>query len=123
LRGDKELSTNFYLHGTTEEDYTGIRSLAAAKVSVKSHVVRHGSTWEVSVDLKNVSAVPALMVNAKVVREKSGDPILPAFFDDNYIALMPGERRAIHIELNDADTRGERARAIVGGFNLAPRPM
>src|SRR6185437_9785524 len=122
-RGDMVLSTNFYLHGTTEEDYTGIRSLAPANLSIKSHIARRGQAWQISVDLKNESAVPALMVNAKVVREKSGDPILPAFYDDNYIALMPGEHRTIHIELDNADTRGERPRVTVGGFNLAPRPL
>jgi hypothetical protein len=31
---------------------------------------------------------------------------------------MPGERRAIRTELNNADVRGESPRAIVEGFNL-----
>ena len=61
---------------------------------------------------------PALMVRAKVVREKSGDRILPALYDDNYVALMPGERRTIHAELNNADTRGETPRVVVEGFNI-----
>ncbi len=118
LHGDKVLSTNFYLHGTTEEDYTGLRTLGPAKVSMKPHIARRGQAWEISVDLKNESAVPALMVNVKVVREKSSDPILPAFYDDNYIALMPGDRRTLHINLDDADTRGEHPRVVVTGFNL-----
>ena len=58
------------------------------------------------------------MVRIKAVREKSGDVIAPALFDDNYIALMPGERRTIHVELEAADARGERPRTEVGGFNL-----
>jgi hypothetical protein len=57
------------------------------------------------------------MVRLKVVREKSGDRILPAIYTDNYISLMPGERRAIRTELNHADTRGERPRMVVEGFN------
>lgn len=118
LRGGKVLSTNFYLHGNTEEDYTGLRSLAEAKVAVKSHVTHRGEKWEISIELKNESDAPALMVNAKLVREKSGDPILPAFFDDNYVALMPGERRTLHAELENADTRGEQPRVVVNGFNV-----
>jgi hypothetical protein len=31
---------------------------------------------------------------------------------------MPGERRTIHIQLEDADTRGERPRLVLYGFNL-----
>jgi len=52
------------------------------------------------------------------VREKSGDRILPAIYSDNYVALMPGERRTIRTELENADTRGERPRVVVEGFNV-----
>ena len=58
------------------------------------------------------------MVRVKAVREKSGDRILPALYDDNYVALMPGEKRTIRTELENADTRGERPRIVVDGFNV-----
>ncbi|HKO13627.1 MAG TPA: glycoside hydrolase family 2 protein, partial [Acidobacteriaceae bacterium] len=70
-------------------------------------------------DLRNVSKTPALMVRIKLVREKSGDLIAPALFDDNYIALMPGERRTLHVQVQDQDTRGETPKIIVEGYNLA----
>ena len=123
LRGKQVLSTNFYLHGTTEEDYAGIRSLQEASVRRHFHVEKLGSKWEISVDLRNKSDVPALMVRAKVLGEKSSDSILPAFFDDNYIALMPGERRTLHVTVDDADTHGEKPVVAVYGFNLAPGKM
>ena len=69
-------------------------------------------------DLTNPSNEPALMVRVKAVREKSGDRILPAIYSDNYVALMPGEKRAITTELEDADTRGEKPRIAVEGFNV-----
>jgi hypothetical protein len=31
---------------------------------------------------------------------------------------MPGERRTIHIQIENADTRGERPRLVLYGFNL-----
>lgn len=117
-RGDEALSTNFYLHGTTEEDYTGIRSLAPAQVTLRTRIVKSGSQWKIAAELNNASTVPALMVRVKAVRERSADPIVPALYDDNYIALMPGERCTIHIELEDADTRGERPRVVLKGYNL-----
>jgi hypothetical protein len=69
--------------------------------------------------LHNVSKTPALMVRVKAVRSKSGDLIVPALFDDNYIALMPGEKRTISISLEDADTRGEKPSVRLRGYNLA----
>ena len=68
--------------------------------------------------LRNSGSQPALMVRVKAVREKSGDRILPALYSDNYIALMPGEKRTIQTELENADTRGERPRIVIEGFNL-----
>jgi hypothetical protein len=62
------------------------------------------------------------MVRVKVVRDKSGDPIAPAFYDDNYIALMPGERQSIHVEFDNADARGEKPRVVMEGFNTAAAP-
>jgi len=42
---------------------------------------------------------------------------LPALYSDNYIALMPGERRVIRTTLDNADTRGEPPRIVIEGFN------
>ena len=69
-------------------------------------------------ELNNPAKAPALMVHSKVVRAKSGDRILPALFSDNYVALMPGERRTIRTEVEEADTRGEGPRIAVEGFNV-----
>jgi hypothetical protein len=114
-----EISRNFYLRGLTENDYTGIRDLKPATVEMQSRVRREGDAWLITADLRNKSSVPALMVRVKAVQAKSGDPILPAIFDDNYIALMPGESRTLHITVENADTRGEKPRLVMKGFNLA----
>lgn len=114
-----ELSRNFYLRGLTENDYTGIRDLKPANVAMKSRIRRDGESWQMTAELENRSAVPALMVRVKVVRSKSGDPILPALFDDNYIALMPHEKRTLHVSVLDVDTRGEKPRLALKGYNLA----
>ena len=81
-----------------------------AKVEAKTRITHHGSRWAIIAQLHNVSTSPALMVRVKAVRAKTGDPILPALYNDNYIALMPGERKSISVELEDADTRGEKPR-------------
>jgi len=117
--GDQVISTNFYLRGENgTEDYHVIRALAKAKVVVATHVERQGPRWRLATELHNVSDAPALMVKVKAVRENTGDRILPVLYSDNYIAVMPGERQIITTEVSDADTRGERPRIVVEGFNL-----
>ncbi len=119
LRGATAISSNFYLRALKEGDYTAIRQLPKVNLEAATRVERQGARWLLTTDVRNTSAQPALMVRLKVVREKTGDRILPAIYSDNYIALMPGERRTLRTELEHADTRGERPRMVVEGFNVA----
>jgi hypothetical protein len=117
-RGARTLSSNDYMRGVDEGNYRAIRQLAKAHVHAVTTTERRGDSWEISTTLQNMSAWPALMTRLKVVRETSGDRILPAIYSDNYVTLMPGEHRTIQTEVRQADTRGERPKIVVGGFNV-----
>jgi hypothetical protein len=121
-RGGQTISDNFYLRGLEEYNFRAIRKLPNVKVQAAVKPEKHGSRWILTAELKNTSDQPALMVRVKAVREKTGDRILPAIYNDNYVALMPGEQRTIRTELEDADTRGEHPRIVVEGFNVETSP-
>lgn len=116
-REGKLVSENFYWRGTEEGNYRALRELPKVKLEVATRVERQGSHWLMSTELRNVSQSPAIMVRLKVVRDKSGNRILPAIYSDNYVALMPGERRTIVTQVEHSDTRGETPRVVVEGFN------
>ncbi|HMD86026.1 MAG TPA: discoidin domain-containing protein [Terriglobia bacterium] len=117
-RGAETVSTNFYMRGPAEGNYRAIRQLPKVNLEAATRVERKENRWQLTTELHNSSNQPALMVRLKAVREKAGDRILPAIYSDNYIALMPGERRTIRTELEHADTRGETPRIVVEGFNV-----
>jgi len=118
MHGEDPVSENFYLRGLEEGNYRAIRDLPKVKLEAATRVERRGDFWILTTELHNPSQQPALMIRLKAVREKSGDRILPAIYGDNYVSLMPGERRTIRTELAQADTRGERPRITVEGFNV-----
>jgi hypothetical protein len=118
-QGTVVVSRNDYVRSLVEGDYRAIRSLANARVGASTTVKREGEVWRLSTALQNGSAWPALMTRLKVVRGVSGDRILPAIFDDNYVLLMPGERRVLQTEVRHEDTRGETPKILVSGFNVA----
>ncbi len=118
-RGNEVVSDNFYWRGVESGHFQALRQLGNVTLTAETHAEKKGGTWLVTTELKNDSSVPALMVRVKAVREKSGDRILPAIYSDNYVALMPGETRALRTEVEDADTRGERPKIVVEGFHLA----
>jgi hypothetical protein len=113
-------STNFYLRGAEQGNFRAIRTLGRAKVTASTTSELRGDRWFLVTELKNTSTVPALFLRVEAVREASGDRILPAIYDANYIALMPNESRTVRTELYQRDTRGEKPRVVVRGFHLAP---
>jgi Glycosyl hydrolase 2 galactose-binding domain-like/Exo-beta-D-glucosaminidase Ig-fold domain/Glycosyl hydrolases family 2/NedA-like, galactose-binding domain len=115
-----QVSRNLYMRGTQEANLKAIRQLAKAQVKISTEAFRRGDIWKLTTQLHNLSDFPALMVRLKVVRDRTGDRILPVIYDDNYVTLMPGEQATIHTEVNHADTRGERPRMVVGGYNVKP---
>jgi hypothetical protein len=118
LRGQTLVSENFYWRGTEEGNYQALRTLPKARILSATRAEQRGGIWILTTELHNASSQPALMVHLKTVRGRSGDRILPALYNDNFVSLMPGEQRTIQTQVEDADTRGESPRILVEGFNV-----
>jgi Exo-beta-D-glucosaminidase Ig-fold domain/Glycosyl hydrolases family 2/Glycosyl hydrolases family 2, sugar binding domain/F5/8 type C domain len=118
-RGPEIVSENFYWRGLEDRDFRALRTLPRAQLAATTRTERTADRYVFTTELRNTSPTPALMVRLSTVRRASGDRILPAFFSDNYVALMPGETRTIRTQVDAADARGEEPRLLVEGFNVA----
>jgi hypothetical protein len=116
--GDETISDNFYWRGLEDGNYQALNDLPVIKLENSTKIHRSGNGWMVTTALKNQSQHPALMIRLKVVGKATRTRILPVFFSDNYVSLMPGEEKIITMKLKDSDTRGERPEVEVSGFNL-----
>jgi hypothetical protein len=116
--GERIISENFYWRGLENGNYQALRDLPEANIDNRSKVSKSGDEWLIMTTMKNTSATPALMVRLKVIGKKSGERILPVFFSDNYVSLMPGEEKVITMKLFDKDTRGEKPGVEISGFNI-----
>ncbi|MBB5712674.1 glycosyl hydrolase 2 galactose-binding domain-containing protein [Sphingomonas xinjiangensis] len=91
------VSENFYWRGRDTASYQALNGLA--KVTLAAQVaapVADGSDRLVRVTLSNPSQTPALNAKLTLVNGR-GERILPAFYSDNYVALLPGESRVIEV--------------------------
>ena len=48
--------------------------------------------------------------------------MLPVFYSDNYVSLVPGEIKTIDIDAADSDFNGEGALIVVDGWNVTVTP-
>ncbi|MDR0995963.1 MAG: discoidin domain-containing protein [Tannerella sp.] len=118
LKDGKAVSTNFYWRGKEDGNYKALLQVPKAKVDCATAIQKKDGTYLMTATLKNTSKAPAMMLHLEVKGEKDGQRILPVFFSDNYIFLMPGEERTINMQFQEADTRGQQPVLSLEGFNL-----
>ena len=119
--GDKIISDNFYWRGLEDGNYQALHKLPVVKLDNKSKVEKSGNNWIITTTLNNTSKSPVLMVRLKAVDSNSGERILPVFYSDNYVSLMPDEKKIIVTRLKDEDTHGEKPCIEISGFNCKIR--
>jgi exo-1,4-beta-D-glucosaminidase len=99
-------------------DLTALAGLRPVALKAKTKFSKAGPRIKFTVDLENPSADLAFQIELKVIRDGSGETVLPIFLDDNYISLLPGEKRKIAGFFAAEDLRGEQAVLEVGGWNV-----
>jgi len=72
------------------------------------------------VTVENTGSGLAFLVRLRLLKGKDGAEVLPVFFDDNYISLLPGEKRDITVRVRKPDLGGAKPILAVDGFNVAP---
>jgi exo-1,4-beta-D-glucosaminidase len=107
-----------YTPVSSYEDLTALQNLPKAKLEASGTSVSTADGPEVHLTLKNPSEHLAFQVRFGVRKKGQDAEILPVFWDDNYIELMPGESREISAKyLRTADT-SEPLEMTVAGWNI-----
>jgi len=70
------------------------------------------------VTIENPSKAVAFFVRLKVNKNKGGEEILPVVWQDNYISLLPGEKREITATYRSADLGNAKADVEAKGWNI-----
>ena len=83
------------------EDLTELANLPAAKLLAHAEMVKTMRGREVRVELENPSAALAFQVSA-AVRTSNGGLIAPVLWSDNWVEVVPGEKRVLTALLPDA---------------------
>jgi len=101
----------YYTPSREYADLTGLNSLPPANVDVQCQIAGEGSLL---VDLTNHSDTIAFFVELLLLDENTGEPVVPIFWQDNYVSLLPGETTRM---LCGFDNGVRRPALIVRGWN------
>jgi exo-1,4-beta-D-glucosaminidase len=115
---DEENSTWFVTPIKDFADLTALNALKPVILKAESDFSEDGPTTKVTVQLENPSPDLAFMVEVRVVRDATGETVLPVYLDDNYVTLLPKETRKISGLFATDDLGGERPVVKVGVWNV-----
>jgi beta-mannosidase len=92
----------------------GIEIVSRREVSRRCHLTavmtNHGNTI-------------ALLCHLQLRRRGDDERVLPVYYSDNYISLLPSESRTISIEASQEDLNGQEPRIVVDGWNVTDEAM
>ena len=112
-------NTNWYTTPTSEfADCSALSSLPKVKLKVVSRHSRNGDESQTQVSLENPGKSVAFFVRLKVTKGAGGPEILPVIWQDNYVSLLPGERRDISASYRTAELGTAKPQVEVSGWNL-----
>ena len=115
----KLISDNFYWKGATgdENNFTALDSMPIATLKASAIKKAEGNKLVLQVVLENTSDVPAIMTHLQLRNSVTNKRVLPVFYNDNYISLLPGESKTIFIEAALSDLNGQQPIIMIDGLN------
>lgn len=111
---DPEKVEWYYTPSKEYADFTALKDLPPADIQVEQHLLANG----LSVTLKNPSSRVAFFIEMKIIRDRTGRSVLPVFWDDNYVSLLPGETKQLTARFSQQDLHGEKPLLKYSGWNV-----
>jgi exo-1,4-beta-D-glucosaminidase len=113
--------SNWYTTPTTSyADYSSLAQLPKVKLNVASRTEHSANSQDAvtHVTVENPSKSLAFFVRLKLDKSKGGEEILPVVWQDNYISLLPGEKREITAAYHAGSTGGVKPEVEISGWNV-----
>jgi len=115
---DWEKSVWYTTPTSSYAEYTALAQLPKVKLKVSDRTERKGAEAVTHVTLENPDKSLAFFVRLKVNQGKNGQEVLPVLWQDNYISLLPGEKRELTATYRASELGTARPVVEVSGWNV-----
>jgi hypothetical protein len=114
-----QLSQNFYWLASHDSDYRKLNEMPAVSLQASAASETVGDEKQIIVTMTNPSQTTALTTKLTLLESANGPRILPAYYSDNYISLLPNEQRTIDITYSSSPAHTHPVVAL-RGWNITP---
>ncbi len=112
-------SWTYYTPSKEYADFTLLNTLPNVKLDVDYHIEKNDSKQEVVVTLNNVNDSISFFIELQLIDKTTGEVILPVLWKDNYISLLPHEKRNINAIFSVNENELENLDLRIKGWNLS----
>lgn len=117
------LSSNFYWQHVAQDQFAGLMDLPRVTLDAEASARTEGDNTIVTITLHNNTSNIALLSHLQLHQKKSGKRVLPVFYSDNYISLVPEKSSTVSIEAATKDLDGDLPLVEIDGFNVDVKPV
>jgi len=111
--------SNWYTTPTLSyADFTALSQLPKVKLKITSHTEHKGEETVTHVAVENPTKSLAFFVRFKVNKGSHGEEILPVLWEDNYLSLLPGEKREVSATYRTITLGAAQPSVEVSGWNV-----
>jgi len=115
------VSRNVYWRAGRESDYRAMSQMSEEPLQVfYTHRAEAGET-KYDVTLTNAGKLPALDVKLTLLDSHTQQRLLPAYYSDNYVSLLPGE--TVRISVTTPEAADREGLFTVRGWNVPEHPV
>ncbi len=118
-REEKIITDNTYWIPDSKGGFSGLQKMKAGELSVKAKYLKPGRVEVTLVNKQN--NVLAFFNRVSLVDADSKTRVLPAFYSDNYVTILPGEEKKLIIDYN-APASKKKLEVSISGWNSADIP-
>lgn len=116
---DFKETTWYWTPNKQHADLTGLNGMPMAEVTFDYTIDENEEEIHFKVDAHNKSDRIAFFTEFTLEDASTGEPLLPVFWNDNYISLLPGERRTLTGSADKIGGQDPREwRIVMNGLNL-----
>ena len=116
---EKLLSKNFYWRSEKPTDLIALNQLPAVTLDSSVRTERRAGEIVTTVSLTNPTKDIAFMAHLVLRDRPTGARILPAYYSDNYVSLLPGEQHTVTVTCAEKDGTPD-MKVGLEGRNIVP---
>ncbi len=116
----KKLDWPFYTPPKAYADFKALDKLPEVKLEYDYKYQKEDEKGNITLTVRNPGTSIAFFTYFDLVNPGTDDPILPVYWNDNYVTLFPGEERVYTANFDLVDLKGERPELKVKAWNVKP---